>query len=151
MTNSTILFVCTGNTCRSPLAEGIAQQWLEDHGHTDWMAVSAGTFAIKGSQPSEETINALSQRGIVYSGTTTPLTREMVCSANAVVCMSDSHLSIAKQYAENPSSVRLLDPTGSINDPVGQDQSVYDVLADKMEQLISQLLKTMVQHKEGSC
>lgn len=140
MTAPTILFVCTGNTCRSPMAEGIAQKWLDDNGFVDWQAISAGVFAAQGRPTSEETIKALSQRGISFEGTSKVLTEEVAHAATVVLCMSQSHLIAASQFTN---SVELLDPSGDIVDPIGKDQSVYDALAEQMEQLIEVRLKTL--------
>ena len=141
----TILFVCTGNTCRSPLAEGIAQKWLDDHDQDSWIAVSAGVYAAEGFSTSIGTIEALSQRGIVFQGISKLLTKEMVRSAHIVFCMNTTHLSIAKDYSDDSTRVELLDPEGPIVDPVGQEQTVYDELADKMDTLIAQRLRAIVQ------
>ena len=95
------------------------------------LAVSAGVHALKGMPTSEETVHALSHRGIAFEGTSKPLTPEMAKKAKVVFCMSKSHLNRAKQFTEN---VQLLDSEGDISDPIGQDQSVYDTLADYLEQ-----------------
>ncbi|MBC8523217.1 hypothetical protein H8D29_04760, partial [PVC group bacterium] len=63
-----LLFVCTGNTCRSPLAEGMALQWLENNGYRGWEVASAGTLAADGSPTSKGTVDALRNWGIEYSG-----------------------------------------------------------------------------------
>jgi protein-tyrosine-phosphatase len=140
MSISTVLFVCTGNTCRSPLAEGIAQKWLDENGFSDWLAVSAGVFASEGCPTSEETIKALSQRGITFNGTSKGITKKMATSATAILCMSRSHLATVNQFVDN---AELLDPSGDILDPVGQDQSVYDALAEQMDILISTKLTSL--------
>ena len=140
MSISTILFVCTGNTCRSPLAEGLAQKWLDEHGFSGWLAVSAGTFAIDGMPTSQETIDALASRGIEFYGTSTALTAKMAKQASAVFCMTRSHLEVAKQFTDK---AQLLDPRGDVSDPIGQDQSVYDALADQMEDIISKTLQSL--------
>jgi protein-tyrosine-phosphatase len=141
---STILFVCTGNTCRSPLAEGLANKWFDDHGYTEWIAVSAGTHAYEGMPTSEETIHALSDRGIAFEGKSKPLTKEMAQNATAVFCMSKSHVATAEQYTDN---AKFLDPNGEISDPIGQNQLAYDTLANHLEELIASTLETLT--KEG--
>ncbi|MBC8202156.1 MAG: low molecular weight protein arginine phosphatase [Planctomycetes bacterium] len=141
MTISTILFVCTGNTCRSPLAEGLAQKWLKEHNHEGWLAVSAGIYAIDGMSTSSETLQALENRGISYDGTSTLLTEEMAKEATLVICMSESHLAVAKQFTEQ---AELLDPNGDVADPIGKGQSVYDALANQMEKLIGNRLHTLI-------
>lgn len=123
------------------MAEGIAQKWLDDHQHSSWLAVSAGTHAIEGLPTSFGTVESLSQRGIDFDGTSSPLTKKMVTAANLVLCMSASHFSVAEQYGGN---VEMLDPSGSIADPIGQEQIVYDELAKKLETLITERLKKLV-------
>jgi protein-tyrosine-phosphatase len=122
------------------MAEGIAQKWLDNNGFNDWLAVSAGVFANEGNKTSEETVEALSQRGIVFDGTSLPLTEEMAKSAKAVLCMSLSHLFAVSQFTNK---AELLDPSGDILDPIGQDQSTYDALAEQMEQLIATKLQLL--------
>ncbi len=122
------------------MAEGLAQKWLEDNGFSDWLAVSAGVSAFEGNPTSGETIEALSQRGIEFDGTSLLLTKEMASSAKKVFCMSQEHLFATSEFTEN---VELLDSSGDILDPIGQDQSVYDALAQQMEELISIKLKTL--------
>ena len=137
MSISTILFVCTGNTCRSPLAEGIAQKWLDKHGISNWLALSAGVYATEGSPTSIETLEALSVLGIDFRGVSTPLTPEMAQQADIVLCMTESHLSAVSMLTEK---AELLDPLGDIADPIGQSQSVYDALADQLGKIIAQKL-----------
>jgi protein-tyrosine-phosphatase len=122
------------------MAEGIAQKWLDDNGFTDWLAVSAGVSAAEGNPTSEETIKALSRRRISFDGTSKVLTREMARAADVVLCMSKRHLIATLMYTNN---VELLDPSGDILDPIGQDQSVYDALATQMEKLIESKLKAL--------
>ena len=127
------------------MAEGIAQKWLSDNGFTDWLAVSAGVSASQGSPTSEETIRALSQRGILTVGTSKVLTSEMARAADLVLCMSKRHLIATLKFTNN---AVLLDPSGDILDPIGQDQSVYDALAEQMEKLIAVKLQELT--KEGA-
>ena len=82
------------------MAEGLAQSWLENGGHKHWQAVSAGTFATEGAPTSKETLHALSQREIEFSGTSAPLTGEMIHSAHIVLCMTQSHMDMANQLAQ---------------------------------------------------
>lgn len=122
------------------MAEGLAQKWLDDNGFSDWLAVSAGVFACEGSPTSDETIRTLSQRGISFDGTSTQLTQKMAEGAKAVFCMSRSHLTATFQLT---SHAELLNPEGDILDPIGQEQSVYDALAEQMEALIATKLQEL--------
>jgi|TARA_Y100000031_G_C7945976_1_gene259281 protein-tyrosine-phosphatase len=127
------------------MAEGLAQKWLDDNGFTDWLAVSAGVYAIEGSPTSQETIKSLSDRGIEFEGTSYPLTQDMATSAKIVLCMSGNHLKAAHKFTEH---AELLDPSGDIPDPIGQDQSAYDTLAQKMEKLIATKLQSLTNEGE---
>jgi protein-tyrosine-phosphatase len=122
------------------MAEGLAQKWLDDNDFGGWLAVSAGVLVPEGSVASKETVEALLQYGIAFEGKSKPLAKEMALSAKAIYCMSASHLAAVKQFTEN---AELLDPAGDIVDPIGQDQSVYDALAEQMQHLISAKLASL--------
>ena len=132
------------------MAEGLAKNWLENSGHKHWQAVSAGTFAIEGTPTSSETVHALAHLEIEFSGTSKPLTGDMISSAHIVLCMTTSHVDMASQLANTDVPVELFDPNGPIPDPIGCDQVVYHALAEKMEQLVAQRLEAIVQKAGNS-
>ncbi len=147
----TILFICTGNTCRSPMAEGIARQHLVDRG-SDVFVASAGVAAFDGGSPSFETIAALESLGIQYEGCSTPLTGEMIRKASHVLCMTASHAAAARAMvaddAEAAARIELLDPDGDLPDPIGQGQHVYDALAARLMELIPDRLDTLLKEND---
>ncbi|MDP6600676.1 MAG: hypothetical protein QGH76_00105 [Phycisphaerales bacterium] len=146
-TPRTILFVCTGNTCRSPMAEAIAGHWLRVSGHGDWLAASAGTHASSGQRPSREAIQALSAANMSCDSTSTPLTAELVDGANIVLCLTQSHLHRAETLAGGEGTrIELLDPTGDILDPVGCGQAAYDALVDHLQGVIPKRLEEIMPH-----
>ncbi len=145
-----LLFVCTGNTCRSPMAEGIARTWLENNHIKGWEAMSAGTFAGEGYPTSRETVEALCHHGMELDGLSTPLTKELVDRASIVLCMTSTHCMDVASIAEDSSKVEMLDPLGGIIDPVGCDQSVYDELAEEMLRIIPQRMSKIIElHKDN--
>ena len=88
-----ILFVCTGNTCRSPMAAAIARHVAEERGLTDVVVESAGTGAYDGSTASDGALLVGMERGTdLSSHRSQPLTRALVDAADVVLVMSPQHL-----------------------------------------------------------
>ena len=89
-----ILFVCSGNTCRSPLAEAIARRLLEEEGIDDVEVSSAGTFALEGGCASSGSLEVARENGLdLESFTTRRLTSELLDRADLVLVMEPGHRS----------------------------------------------------------
>lgn len=81
-----ILFVCTGNTCRSPMAEALLKErYPKAH------VQSAGVFASKGSEASSNAIKALSEKNISFTHSSQPITDELLNWADIVLTMTTDH------------------------------------------------------------
>lgn len=136
----TILFVCTGNTCRSPMASAIARELLKgDASGLDTRVLSAGISTGAGVPASPEAVEAMRGMGIRLDGhASRPLTRELLTQADIVFAMTGSHRArILQLDPESAGKVYLLDPSDAdVDDPFGQSQQVYDATAKRMGVLI---------------
>ncbi len=129
-----ILFVCTGNTCRSPMAEAI----LKSKNLKNVNVKSAGIFA-PGEPISENSQKVLESIGVNFGDfVSKPLTKELVLWADAVFCMSQSHAKALKDF----NNVFVLG--SGIADPFGGDISVYENCRDQINGEIERLIKTEI-------
>jgi protein arginine phosphatase len=117
-----ILFVCTGNICRSPMATAIARNELARMGRPDVEVESAGTFALDGHGPTSDAIVAAEEHGLSLDAhCAQQLTRELVAEADLVVGMEREHADYATQLGARR-AVTLARP---IRDPYGRGPDVY--------------------------
>src|SRR5262245_33733366 len=149
----TILFVCTGNICRSPMAEGLFRQAVK--GRTDFRVLSAGVGAAEGMPPSEYAVQALEELGIDISRQRSHvLTAELVQEADYIFGMTHSHVDavtlLYPQAAKKTFRLREFDETledyeADISDPIGGSYEIYRNCRDQIEQGIVALLRFIEQ------
>lgn len=87
---SLALFVCTGNTCRSPMAEALLREALPVR--SDWRAASAGLAACEGARASDFAVAALDELGCdLRTHRSRPVSAELLRAAGAIVVMTGAH------------------------------------------------------------
>lgn len=149
----TILFVCTGNVCRSPMAEGLFRHMVQGRG--EYRVLSAGLGAVEGQPPSAHAIQAMKELGIDISGQRSRmLTAELVEEADYIFGMTHGHvesiLLLYPQAAEKTFLLREFDDSvegfdKDVTDPIGGSYEVYVQCRDQIREALQTILPVIEQ------
>ncbi len=142
-----IIFVCTGNTCRSPMAEGFFNELCKKNGKND-IAISRGTFAQNGAPASENSIISASELGAdISSHSSSVLTFEDASSADYIFTMTKAHKDLIvgafPELSHKVFSISAFTFGPDISDPYGGDISVYRKCAKEIFDAVGQIYQKL--------
>jgi protein-tyrosine-phosphatase len=153
-----ILFVCTGNTCRSSMAEGIFKSMLQEMNIENINVSSAGISAFEGDAANEKAIYTLNKKGIdIRNHRARQLTKKIINESDLILTMTNNHkntiLNVLPEYShkvytlkeyacivnKEEAPVKVLD----IADPFGSDYNTYEKVSEEIEKQLNKIIKTM--------
>lgn len=136
-----ILFVCMGNTCRSPMAEGLFRNFLKEKNIEGAECLSAGLGAFPGDEVSENAVIAAKEKGAdISSHRSRPLSMLLAEQTDIFVCMNESLALAVKSALPNANTLVL---SGGVPDPYGGDIEVYRECAEKIISGFDEIVKVI--------
>ena len=149
-----VLFVCSGNTCRSPMAEALFTDQLRKMGKvpkgSEMIAGSAGIYAFNGSPASHEAIKVMAELGIDISHhRARRLNEDLVQWADLILTMTEAHYrEIIERYDVSAQKIHTLaafsqNQAGDIIDPFGSGIPTYRQCARQMQSMVLSIIKKL--------
>lgn len=148
-----ILCVCTGNSCRSVMAQGLLRTYLK--GRTDLQILSAGLGTMGGMGPTPETVEVMARESIdIASHVSQPVTPDLVRKADLILVMDRMHREVLiRRHPEAASKTFLLrefDAPGPVEDPdipdpIGQPLGVYERCLETIKEGVVRVVAWLAQ------
>jgi L-threonylcarbamoyladenylate synthase len=153
MAQVTILFVCTGNSCRSPIAEGIFKKYLSEKlqcpvdllPKKGYNVISAGTIGMVGFPATVEAVRACADRNVDISGhRSRALNRFLIEQSDIIYALTDLHRQDILDMSPGAKDKCFLLAAGKdINDPIGQSQQYYDRCAGLIDTAVKKRIEEL--------
>lgn len=147
-----ILFICTANICRSPVAEGILRRRLQEEFMDGWTVSSAGTWATEERGAARNSIMVMDKRDIDISDhISRGVTAAILQEADLILCMEAGHAeALAAEFPEEAGGKvymlsQMVGRRHDVADPYGSPLSDYQRMADEVEALIDEALPRIKQ------
>jgi protein-tyrosine-phosphatase len=145
-----IMYVCTGNTCRSPMAEGILRKKLADARHKDVQVLSAGIGTLDGYPATPTGVNTSQKHGIdISEHHSQRLTEKLFKEVDLIFALADNHYEFMRDFPEADQKLfmvkgfpqkGLADKEHSVDDPLGGTSEEYEATFSEIEQEIERAL-----------
>ena len=152
----TVLFVCTGNTCRSPMAEGLLRKEMKQRGinENQVQVMSAGIFAQNGEPATEHAVTVMRERGVsLKSHRSRRLNHAMLEKADLILTMTTDHkqallmmdaavaerLFTIAEFVSDPETAGITD----VADPFGGSPDMYRTTAEQLERMVKALAQEL--------
>lgn len=142
-----IYLICTGNTCRSPMAEAI----LKNKNLQDIQVFSAGVYSYGGEGMSQNAQAVLNQHGIEHCHTSSPVEPDKIASSDLILTMTNAHLQALLQFYPQAAdkaftlSEYVMDSKKDVSDPFGGDLYTYEATFEELQRLIDALQSKIVE------
>lgn len=138
-----LLCVCSGNTCRSPMLEGLLRKACQERGLDTVDVHSAGTFAASDQPASDHTLTCLHERGIDASSHRSRHIDDLELPLyDRFICMTRTHATALAEHGVPADRITLADPNG-VGDPFGGPLSAYEACAATLEHAVLRQLETV--------
>lgn len=136
-----VLFVCSGNTCRSPMAAALFKALLAHHGQdlSRWMVASAGTSATENQPAAPQAVQVVANRGLELNAHRSQrVTARLLSHYNLILCMEKAHqkavISLAPALANRVYLLSsMANQTATIEDPFGGSLEDYERTAQAID------------------
>jgi protein-tyrosine-phosphatase len=156
--NKQIVFVCTGNTCRSPLAAALCRRQLADRlgcaveelPDRGFEVTSAGLAAVSGEPAAAEAVTVARELGAELTDhASRPATPDLIARADLIIAMTAGHLLVLEGLGGKAGQVRLLCGDSDLPDPIGGDLGVYQACAGAIWQHLQGLIEELIAPGRG--
>ncbi|MBC7765531.1 MAG: low molecular weight protein arginine phosphatase [Hyphomonadaceae bacterium] len=150
-----ILFICTGNTCRSPMAEGLMKKIILDQQCEGIEISSAGIAVFEEGGASENAIEAAAQLAVdLTSHQAKQFNTQMLAQADVVLTMTHQHKRSVLKAVPNANAFTVrayAGHDGDVIDPYGGDLATYCACRDELVHLLLKITEKIVVEKKDGC